>query len=244
MSGNHFFSGAVRFTVFGLPIGCLNKLRQFKPEDITIYNDTISFTVQLVYALQVKKLVSNFEWQMKENYNLFRGANFLLNKMVLAVSVLVCVIAFFIFDMGVYDIRVVGVSSELTGDVYNYLDELGVKKFITKQKVTNMDIAAGIVTTFPNVAHANVRLSGNTLVVSVIEAESNPMKQMSNIYAKYDAVIKEVIAFSGRAMVEFGDVVRKGDLLVENAYPDTVSVIGEVAFISGGKIIRLDISII
>ena len=35
-----------------------------------------------------------------------------------------------------------------------------------------------------------------------------------------------------------------GDLLVENAYPNTVAVIGEVAFKSGEKIIRLDISII
>ena len=61
---------------------------------------------------------------------------------------------------------------------------------------------------------------------------------------KSDAVIKEVTTYSGTALVTTGDVVKKGDLLVVNAYPDSVVVTGEVAFVNGEEISRLVIWII
>lgn len=240
----NFFAGKVDFRVADLPVACLNKLRQYKIYNIANHDGVISFSVPLVNANAVKKLVTNFDWQMHENFNLFRGINFLLNRFVLTVSVMLGVIAFWLLDMGIYDIRVVNADAALTSEIYAHLRSVGVKKFMPKNKVADLDLAEYLVAEFPTVAHANVRVMGNTLLITLAEATYHTAKVKTNIYAQYDAVIKEVIAYSGHALVQPGDVVRKGDLLVENAYEGSVAIIGEVAYVVDNAIIRLDISII
>lgn len=240
----NFFVGKVDFCVAELPVACLNKLRQYKIYNIANHDGVITFSVPLANASAVKKLVTNFDWQMQENLNIFRGVNFLFNRFVLTISVLVGIIAFWLLDMGIYDIRVVNADAALTSEIYAHLQSIGVKKFMPKNKVADLDLAEYLVAEFPTVAHANVRVMGNTLLITLAEATYHTTKVKTNIYAQYDAVIKEVIAYSGHVLVEPGDVVRKGDLLVENAYEDSVAIIGEVAYVVNGEIIRLDISII
>ena len=240
----NFVSGKVDFTVTGLPVGCLNKLRQYRLTNIRNHDGTIAFTVPLVHATTVKKLVRNFDWQMRENWNIFRGINFLLNRFVLSLSIILGLLTFLVLDMGIYQVKVVSADEGLNNAVYAHLESIGVKKFMLKSKITDLDLAASLVAEFPNVAHANVRVMGNTLLVSLSAATYRTAKVKTNIYAQYDAVIKEVIAFSGRVLVATGDVVRKGDLLVEDAYQDSVAITGEVAYLVADQIIRLDISII
>lgn len=240
----NFFCGRVEFLVTGLPISCLNKLRQYQISNIRNQGGTIAFSVPLVNAVAVKKLVNNFDWQMHENINIFLGINFMLNRFVLSLSIILGLIAFLVLDMGIYNVKVINADATLTSEVYAHLQSIGVKKFMLKNKVADLDLAASLVAEFPNVAHANVRIMGNTLLISLSEATYNNAKVKTNIYAQYDAVIKDVIAFSGRSLVEVGDVVRKGDLLVEDAYEDSVAITGEVAYMVEDQIIRLDISII
>lgn len=240
----NFFAGRVEFVVAGLPIACLNKLRQYQITNVKVRGEVISFTVPLVNAATVKRLVANFDWHMKENFNLFRGINFLLNHFVLSVSVLLALAAFWVLDLGIYDVKVISPDAALVEDVYAHLESIGVKKFMWKSKVEHLNLAADLVDVFPNVAHAHVRISGNTLLINLSEATHNIAKNKVDIYAKYDAVIKEVIVFTGKALVETGDVVKKGDLLVQGAYEDSVAIIGEVAYLSGEQTVRLDISII
>lgn len=240
----NFFAGQVEFRVQGLPHSCLNKLRLYRISDIRIDNDVIVFRAPLVHATAIKKLVNNFEYQMQENYNLFRGVNFLLNRLVLVVSIITAGIIFFISDMGIYDVKVQCDDASLTPAVYERLNQLGVKKFMWKNQLRHLDLAADLVGNFDNIAHANVRIAGNTLVVKLVAATNHAYKQKTNFYAQYDAVIREVIAYSGTALVTAGDVVKKGDLLVTDAYPDSVVVTGEVAFVNGDQISRLVIWII
>ena len=240
----NFFAGRVDFSVSELPVACLNKLRQYQIFNIVNHDGTITFSVPLVNATAVKKLVNNFDWQMHENFNLFRGINFLLNRFVLSLSIIVGIITFFLVDMGIYDVRVVNADPTLTNQVYAQLQNIGVKKFMLKSKVADLNLAEFLVAEFPSVAHANVRVSGNTLLITLSEATAKVAKVKTNFYAQYDAVIKEVIAFSGHVLVEPGDVVRKGDLLVQDAYEDSVAIIGEVAYVVEDKIVRLHISII
>ncbi len=241
---NNFFTGMVKFKVMGLSVSCINKLRQFNATRISVDGDTICFSVPLVYADNVKKLVSNFEFSYTENFNIFRGLNFLLARMTLSISIIFFIISFFVFDMAIYDIKVVGANADLQSNIKAYLSDLDINKFSLKSKLDDPNIAYGLVNEFSEIAHANLRVSGNTLVVSVSEAVDAIEKITLNVYAQYDAVIKDIILFSGKALVEVGDVVRKGDLLIENAYQGTVAVTGEVAYLYQDKVVRLDISII
>ena len=240
----NFLTGQVEFRVQGLPQSCLNKLRCFRITEIRIEDETIIFRAPLVHASAIKKLVSNFEYQIQENRNLFRGINFLLNHLVLVVAILSAAIVFMVSDMGIYSVRVQCDDASLTPAVYEHLNALGVKKFMWKNKLQKIDLAADLVGSFEQIAHAHVRIAGNTLVVNLVAATNHKYQMKTNFYAQYDAVIQEVTAYSGTALVTAGDVVKKGDLLVADAYPDSVVVTGEVAFVNGDQISRLVIWII
>ena len=235
----NFLTGQLEFKVQGLPQACLNKLRSFKITNVRVKGDLISFNVALVHAAAIKKLLNNFEYETQENYNLFRGVNFLLNHLVLVASVITALIVFFIADMKIYAIKVQCNNSGLTTAVYKRLDELGIEKFMWKNKLNEFNLATDILQTFQEIAHANVKVSGNTLVVNLVAVTNQEEKNKTNFYAQYDGVIKEIITYSGTAMVTAGDVVKKGDLLVANVYPDSVVVTGEVAFKNGDQISRL-----
>lgn len=239
-----FLAGKVQFRVQGLPLWCLNKLRTFHITQISVAGDTTNFVASLAHSNAIKKLISNFEYQATENYNLFRGVNFLLNHMILVVSILVAVCAYFIADWRIYTVRVQCDDESIIPAVYEHLSQIGVGKFTLKNKLQQFDLASDLVSNFENIAHAHVRVAGNTLVVDLVTATHQNAKVKTNIYAQYDAVIKEITVYSGTALVTVGDVVKKGDLLVADAYPDSVVVTGEVAFVHGKQISRLVIWII
>lgn len=239
-----FFTGRVTFSVTDFPVAGLNRLRQYQVKNIRRQVDTFIFSVPLVHADAVRKLVSNFEWHSRQNANLLRGINYLLNHFILCITVLLALGTFLVLDMGIYSVQVNAADADVATAVYDHLSSVGVKKFIWKKQIANLDLANDLVTTFPNVAHAHVRVSGNTLVVDIATATSNATKIKTNLYAKHNAVIKDVIAYSGQVLVEVGDVVHKGDLLVEDAYRDSVAITGEVAFIVDDHIVRLVIAVI
>ncbi|MBR4418581.1 MAG: sporulation protein YqfD, partial [Clostridia bacterium] len=174
---------------------------------------------------------------------LFRGINYLLNHLVLVVAVIAGLIAFCLADMAIYDIKVQSNNAQVTSNITQYLDKIGIKKFIWKSKIKN-NLASDLVENFEQIAHANVKIAGNTLVINVVTAANENSKIKTNFYAKYDAVIKNIITYSGTALVTVGDVVKKGDLLVADAYPDSAVITGEVAFVNDDEISRLEIWII
>ena len=240
----NFLIGQVEFRVDNLPQSCLNKLRSFQITKIRLDQQAIIFQAPLVHAAAIEKLINNFEYQTKENHNIFRGINFLLNHLVLVFSTIIALIFFLVADMGIYFIQVKCDDPNLTPAVYQHLDQLGIKKMTWKSRLQKFDLATDLISNFDSLAHAHVEVAGNTLVIDLVSASSQSVKKKTNFYAKYDAVIKEITTYSGTPMVNVGDVVKKGDLLVANAYPDSVVVTGEVAFVNGEEISRLVIWII
>lgn len=239
-----FFEGQVRFTVHNLPQSCLNKLRVFRPSNIFIQNNIISFNVPLMYSETIKKMISNFEFEIHQNYNLFRGINFLLNHFSIVVALISALVLYLIADMGIYHVQVQCDDLRLTPAVYERLSELGINNFCWKNQLQQFDLGNELVSNFEQIAHAHVTVSGNTLVIDLVTATNQGLKTKINYYAQYDAVITEIKAYSGKALVTVGDVVKKGDLLVIDAYQDSVVVMGEVAFVNGDHISRLVIWIV
>ena len=240
----NFFAGQVEFRVQGLPLSCLNQLRIYHLTQVSIKDDQIVFRTPLIHSETIKKLVNNFEYQITENYNFLRGINFLINHFFLVVSILTATIVFLIADMRIYNVRVQCDDTSMIPAVYEHLNQIGVKKFMWKSKLFDFDLATNLVGNFDQIAHAHIRVAGNTLIVNLVTAAHQKHRVKTNFYAQYDAVIQEVITYSGTALVTTGDVVKKGDLLVTDAYPDSVVVTGEVAFVNGEEISRLVIWII
>lgn len=239
-----FIMGQVKFDVQGLPQSCLNRLRRFRITNISINNDVMSFDAALVHAVAIKKMISNFDYQMHENYNLIRGVNYLLNHFVLVVAIMFAISVYWVVDMKIYRVQVQCDDVSLTSAVYEKLNQLGIKKFTAKSQLQKSNFAVDLVESFESIAHASVRIAGNTLVVNLVSATNHNRNVKTNYCAQYDAVIRDITVYSGKPLVSVGDVVRKGDLLVADAYVDSVVIMGEVSFVNDDQISRFVIPII
>lgn len=225
-----FFTGEVCFNVSGVSVSILNKLRFLGVRKIKICGERTSFIVTVLHAETVKRLLRNLEYSCAENMNIIRGVNFFINRFVLSAAVLLCCVVYLFADRFIYSVQVIGADEKLQTEINQYLYSNGVRRYALKQKILRDNIADAITEIYKTVVHANVRIYGNTAVITVAVAEYNPVKAPQNLYARYDAVIKQIWVSGGIARVGIGDVVKKGDLLVENAYIDKVVIMGEVRF--------------
>ena len=93
---------------------------------------------------------------------------------------------------------------------------LGVGSRITTDVKEN---ATALVRSHERIADCAVSVKGCKLIVSVIEREQplSPSPERNSVVSSYDAVVSRVICSSGTAKVKSGDIVRRGEELIEGA---------------------------
>ncbi len=76
-----------------------------------------------------------------------------------------------------------------------------------------------VVNAYDGVAESSVEIRGNTLVINVVERDSSTSgaEKRAAITSLYDARVTRVICAGGTSRVEVGQIVKKGDLLIEGA---------------------------
>lgn len=99
------------------------------------------------------------------------------------------------------------------------LVELGVKPGLSKNKLDLTVMEEKLVKTNDSIMWVRARMEGSQLIVSVAERQAPPIievdNQVCNIIASKDGIIERVYANSGTAVVENGQIVQMGDLLVK-----------------------------
>ncbi len=71
------------------------------------------------------------------------------------------------------------------------------------------------------VSWAGLRIRGTRAIIEVVEKAAHNLPDQAaciNLHARRDGVIEEVIPFQGEPVVKKGDIVRRGDLLVECSF--------------------------
>ena len=110
-----------------------------------------------------------------------------------------------------------------TGAVQSFLAENGLGVGKIRKTVDTTAIANQIINRFPDVLWANVELSGTELSVTLIPRTDSPplipKDVPTNIVAKKDGYIKEIVAENGEAMVKEGDTVVKDQILISGLIP-------------------------
>lgn len=95
---------------------------------------------------------------------------------------------------------------------------IGIKPGIKKSNINAKEIEKKIEDVNSDVLWLRARVEGSTLKV-YIEEKVNPPKQqekkMGNLVAKMDGQIKRIYAFSGRAAVPIGTMIRAGEVVIE-----------------------------
>ena len=102
-------------------------------------------------------------------------------------------------------------------DVYRMLDDMGVRRGVSRGSVRSRDVAA-LIGLDPRIVSAKVTVKGVVLNVAVSEMKSasldEPEPDPANVYADRDCVITYITVSEGRPEVRAGQAVKKGDLLI------------------------------
>lgn len=106
----------------------------------------------------------------------------------------------------------------------------GVVSGIRKNKFSISDISNLIMLNLDDVESCQVMFKGSKLFITIFPATKKYEVDTENLCSKYDAVILNAEAFSGNLKVKAGDIVKKGDVLIENQNGATGEVFGKVYF--------------
>ena len=115
----------------------------------------------------------------------------------------------------------------------------GVKPGVYKKSIDRKIVRDNIMSKFNQIAYVSINVKGTNIFVNITKKdESQNSKENSNycnIIATKDGIIEKVVPRSGEAIVEEGDIVRKGDVLVNGANTTALPEIWATTFYEAKK---------
>lgn len=97
----------------------------------------------------------------------------------------------------------------------------GVKPGIYKKSIDRKTVRDNIMGKFNQIAYVSINVKGTNIFVNITKKDESQNSQENsnycNIIATKDGIIEKVVPRSGEAVVEEGDIVKKGDVLVNGA---------------------------
>ncbi len=141
-------------------------------------------------------------------------------RKVLACGGLAFVIALYIMSSFIWKISIVGNERVSHEEITTFLRDNNVKVGSLKYKISPPEVENKLMQNFQDLSWVSLRKKGTTL--EIVLAENIPKKEIvdrntpCDIIAKKDGIIDSIATSEGDAIVNIGDVVKKGDVLVKS----------------------------
>ncbi len=143
-------------------------------------------------------------------------------RRVFVISALVCVVAIFVSSSFIWSVELNDTFVD-PNRIKAQLSSYGLGVGCLRKTVDFTEISNRLINDFDEILWANVELKGTKLKVTLIPRTPAPPiipKEIpTNIVAKKDGFIKEIIAENGEAMVRAGDTVVKDQILISGLIP-------------------------
>jgi similar to stage IV sporulation protein len=157
-----------------------------------------------------------------------KGFPFLLNRLksrkMFAIGFVIFIGLIFFLTSLIWNIEVLGNDKVSSESILSLMDEIDVKEGIIKYRVDTSLVKNMLLDKVDYFSFVNVEIKGTKLIVEVKERDLPPeivtKDTPCNIVAKKKGVIEKIIARNGKSVVEKGDIVRKGQLLITGIIAD------------------------
>lgn len=121
----------------------------------------------------------------------------------------------------------------------NELYKEGVKPGVYKKSIDRKTVRDNIMGKFNDIAYVSINVKGTNIFVNITKKEESQNQEDSsnycNIIATKDGIIEKVVARSGEALVEEGDIVKKGDVLINGASTTAIPEVWATTFYEAKK---------
>ena len=137
-----------------------------------------------------------------------------------AVGIILSFLILYFLSGFIWEVKVEGNTNIDSNQVIIACEELGIKKGISKNKIDPYNLKSLLVLKVEGIAWCSFNVEGSVLTVDISEAKDSSKESdntPSNLIATHDGVIKNTKIEKGAKMIDLGQAVRKGDLLVSGA---------------------------
>ena len=165
-----------------------------------------------------------------------KGIPFLLHRYrkrkLLSILAFPIFLAILISSQFVWNIEIQGTEHITTEELKMALEEEGLAIGKRKYAIDTKKVMNAIRLKREDIAWMSIDMKGTNITVNIVEAEKKPAmideSLNCNIIAKQEGLIVKITADRGTALVQKGDIVKKGDLLIggymEGKYTETRNV--------------------
>ncbi|HLS52776.1 MAG TPA: sporulation protein YqfD [Tissierellaceae bacterium] len=229
----NYLKGYVIIRIKGLSLERLLNLALVK--DIYLWdvkrvsNYEIEATVSLVGVKALDKLVERLGCQVKIVER--RGLPFLLDRLrkrkMLGLGVIVFIILIGLLSSLVWQIEIIGTEQIPQMEILKLLEENNIKTGRFKKDIDKDQVERLILDKFQYISFLDIRKTGVKLIIELKEQDMPPEKAdksyPANVVAKKKGVILKIVAIKGKAVVNKGDVVNPGDILISGIMDSELS---------------------
>lgn len=178
-----------------------------------------------------------------------KGIPFLLNRYkkrkIFAIFLILIILIIFISSKYVWNVKI-SIKDDLKLDnIEQDIENLGISRGVKKDEIDTDKIINELRLKRDDIAWVGIDIYGTIVQINIVKADKVPNivdnSNYCNIVASKSGVIQKIIAQNGTAVVNIGDTVQKGDVLIagymEGKYTDTryVHGLGEVEAIVSYK---------
>lgn len=115
----------------------------------------------------------------------------------------------------------------------------GVKPGVYKKSIDRKTVRDNIMVKFNEIAYISINVKGTNIFVNITKKDESQNSEENsnycNIIASKDGIIEKVVPRSGEAIINEGDIVRKGDVLVNGANTTALPEIWATTFYEAKK---------
>ncbi|MBE6732921.1 MAG: hypothetical protein E7561_02875 [Ruminococcaceae bacterium] len=117
----------------------------------------------------------------------------------------------------IWTIEVEGNKYVSTKEILSACEKIGVYEGVPISRINTKNAADRLLLELPSLAWGSLNIEGSLITVNVTEVKNQPQeksKNPTNIIASETGIIKKIDVTSGNVLVNVGDAVAKGDVLV------------------------------
>lgn len=210
-----------------LPTRELNRIsEQVELLDVKKVKEGTSVRVRIEHVNILRHLLRGSKVRMRIVKR--EGLPFVRVRLRRSMPFFVCLVAAFLVMWGlsqtVMEVSVSGISNEpMKQQLLLMLEESGVKKGVLHQSIDKHAVEERVLELFPDFTFASLRQTGTSLELFVVEAIKQPIVFDKNLpvdlVASAEGLVTTVTVLSGTPLVQPGDTVRQGQVLVSGFDP-------------------------
>lgn len=188
-----------------------------------INNTKMEFKVDRKDFKEFKSIYRSSKFEVKIKQKM--GLPFLAKRIYRYKGMWICAIISLVILMStslfVTDVYIQAPEGIDKAEVRKELANAGVKPGVYKKGIDRKEVRDYVMSKFGDVAYVSINVKGTNIFVTVTKKDESLEQKKDtnycNIIANKDGIIEKVIPRSGKQVVNPGDIVRKGDVLVSGA---------------------------